>query len=258
MIRNLATKVIKFLVKINVSLVLLLVPASQVKKRILSPQDSVRLVIESKKSLIRWGDGETNLLAGVGLDFQNSNWALSKRLWKVLWSYSEKSPFLLALPNPAFQEISKLIRSRTWRFWWSSRFLFLIFYFLKWRNPGAMFPDSFLFREGGDIGKASWKPESLKSLIPADRPILFVSNANQIEKFKLEFGGERVSFIVIPDQNAFDQEKTIMAEIANALGKDSNSETIICFSAGPAAKSLILALSATNLCFDLGNFKLSA
>ena len=74
-------------------------PANNIDKwQCLDGKETIDFLIKTKKSFIRWGDGETKLLAGANLFFQAYTKKLSNSMMNEILIPANKGDFLLGLP----------------------------------------------------------------------------------------------------------------------------------------------------------------
>lgn len=83
------------------------------KPQIMSSEDSLRMILDNKCSIARFGDGEFNLILGKSIGFQNFDEKLSKRLKKVLVSHIDNLE--IGLPD-VFGNLSSYEKKSS-RFW---------------------------------------------------------------------------------------------------------------------------------------------
>ena len=84
--------------------------------KVLSKEDAVDVLLNSKKSLSRYGDGEFSLVDGEDLAFQNCDKELQRRLTEILKSGNEN--LLVGLPD-VFSSLKQYIPKYEdyWRNW---------------------------------------------------------------------------------------------------------------------------------------------
>lgn len=81
--------------------------------RVMNIDDTLDLMIQSKKSIARFGDGEMNIIRGNSLDFQHSDRKLACRLQEILESNQNKC---LIGVTPALNRVSDL-KLKAQKFW---------------------------------------------------------------------------------------------------------------------------------------------
>ncbi len=205
-----------------------------IKSRIISSEETARLVIENKKSVIRFGDGEFFLLNGNSIHFQSHSRELANYLYNIVNDYrSNKNLYLLCMPKHYFEcKGIEIMKNRVvFRSWVRPRFMFKKMY----DKESIEYGDAFLFAEKNrKIYEKIWNRNTIKTVI-------FVHN-NQIyaDRFSNIYG-KTVYFLKVPSENAFEKVDAIMDDILKLYYK-YNSD-IVLISAGPCAKILVWNLS---------------
>lgn len=127
----------------------------------LEDNESLNELLKSRKSLIRWGDGETKIFFGGDLYFQPNSISLFLSLREIIKTYGENSAYYLALPN-AFLNTDKvsLVKSNKYFLWVHTRYLYSKYF----KNKKIFFLSSFMFREESnlknDVIEKLWKTET--------------------------------------------------------------------------------------------------
>lgn len=211
----------------------------------------IRKIIKEKKSLIRWGDGESKIVSGKSIKFQKHSLELETKLRIIIEDYSDNSHYLLGLPKKGLNttvsnlfkipEKSKLIHRSIFT-WYKSRYLFR-----KMRNK--QFFDAFFFRDK-IIRKIDFNQ------IIQNKNIIYVSSQKkQIQNLKKITS--KSYFIEIDEVDCFDSIGLIAQKISKMISKEniSKKDTIILVSAGPAAKVFIYEMSKKGYqLIDIGSF----
>jgi len=203
----------------------------------LSAEETIQLCVEQKKSIIRFGDGEFNMLRGLDISYQRNHPELKRLLEATIKEYLnslEKCPYILCMPGD-FLKCSgfKLLKRQTYfRSWSPSRR-----YFNQHFDFPITYGDAFLFAtEYQNIYPQIWTKSDISHIV-------FV---NPSEAAFNEFNSTvscRVSFVPIPSENAFSQMDNILDEIKKTIGSEAQATTMVLTSAGPCGKALVFALS---------------
>ena len=82
------------------------------KAKILSSEETIDFACTGKKSIIRFGDGEFNIIQGGNVHYQEYNADLERDMLKILNEYSEKSPYLLCVPYRYFSKNNLVLNRR--------------------------------------------------------------------------------------------------------------------------------------------------
>ena len=197
----------------------------------LSGEDSLEILLSSKKSLIRWGDGESTVLGGGSLYFQQNTWGLFSELKKISRAYDSKSPYLIAMPNDFLsQSRDELKKENKYRLWRFTRYIYDIYF----GGKDCTYLDSFIFRENSKISN-----DRIKKLWENESNIVFVhNNYKYFTDFRQSNGDKKVSFVQISASNTYRQRQQVVSEVVSYI-TDSNtnkSDTCVLVSAGPAGK----------------------
>lgn len=219
------------------------------KHSYLNSKDTIKYLLANNKSLIRWGDGESSILFGRPIHFQESNKELSNSLKEIIKTYSStNSNFLLAAPSKYLEaSIFTLLKNKKLIIWLRTRYIFG-----KLISKESILGDAFIFRPLSTL-----KNNEIEKLWLGFN-IIFVHPEQAIYlDFKKKYPQNKVKFVKINDKNAFSNIDSIMQEIKEII-KDKefervNTKILIC--AGPSAKVLIYELSALGYtCYDLGHY----
>ena len=206
------------------------------KANLLSAEQTRDIVIKEKKSLIRLGDGELNILEGKGIHYQEANNTLQKEMGELIQYYIDKGgncEYLLCMPNEFLKCYgTKLLKKRVWVSSWA-RFRYV---FKKNYDRKIKYGEAFLFAtKYEDVYKQIWEEKEY---------IIFVhNNEKYAQAFKKKYGKE-VVFIKVPGQNSYQCVEEIVASIARAIGEicTHKENGIVLLSAGPCAKTIVFRL----------------
>lgn len=205
------------------------------KSHILNIEDTINFVLNTKKSVIRLGDGEFNIIAGKDIMYQEYSDELKYELVDIIENYihnSDNVNYILCMPGDFFKcNGIRLLKKRVYISSWSlSRYIFK-----KKYDRDVVYGDAFLFGKGNEIMyKKTWENSGIKNII-------FVHNSELYgEKFENRYG-IRTDSIIIPSKNSFDSRTQILGQIIeSAKGK---LDLLILISAGPCAKYLVKQLA---------------
>lgn len=205
----------------------------------LSPEETVDYAIKNKKSIIRFGDGEFNIIGGKGIHYQNRNRELSDNLNNVINEYIDNRNsvnYLVCMPSDFLKRNGLLLlKKKVYISSWSySRYVFKKFY-----DKSAVYGDAFVFaKEYEDIYKKIWENEKVEEVI-------FIHNDETYFNYFSEKYKMKSTFIKVPSKNAYDEKKTILEEILVTARNMKNYVVLI--SAGPTAKYLAYELSRKDI-----------
>lgn len=204
--------------------------------RVKNSEDTLSLLIKSRKSFARYGDGELNLIAGRDIGFQTANDDLKIRLSEII--KTDNSTCYIGIPD-IFDNLS--------RFRYHPKFFWLYTVVKNWRNwkkiiPQNIFLDSLCSRFFLDLRDhdVSFKLLSLWKKIWENRDIVIIEGSNT----KMGVGNDlfnnanSIARIICPPTNAYEMYNEILKE---ALLINKNALIIIAL--GPTATVLAYDLS---------------
>ncbi|MEG1313361.1 MAG: SP_1767 family glycosyltransferase [Bacilli bacterium] len=210
---------------------------------ILSVEETIKYIIKNNSSFSRFGDGEINLINGIGNGFQSSNLELGMRLKEIL--NSDLPNHFIGVPS-YFNGFDK--------FTWDAKLFFCEHLFLqgdKWVNicsKKGFFGDALSTRFYIDyrhknrckgiiaLWKELWRNRDIV-VIEGDKTRLGINN-------DLFQGAKSLKRIICPNENAFQKYELILEE---AL-KQSKTDLII----------IALGQTATVLAYDLAQYGFQA
>ena len=101
-----------------------ILPSKRSKLSTISDIELFDYLDKFNKNLIRWGDGETNIALGFPNIFQESNQQLKQTLNEIVMNYSEKSPYILALPTKFIDSKNSNLTLKEKNTWSKTNYLF--------------------------------------------------------------------------------------------------------------------------------------
>ena len=215
---------------------------------ILTYQETLDKIILEKKSIIRFGDGELNLLLGRGIGFQKSNLKLKKRLKEILKSNKQENLIcLFELKNCKTNKrnsVELTILAFFQEYFWIENWKKL----KKFLNKDKKYGNANITR----VGVFHNVELSKIKKIWEDKEVIFVySKKGRFDKDKRLFNSiKSYEEIFISPVNAFDDYDKILKEC-----KTKGKEKIFLISAGPTATILAYDLSLLGYqAIDIGHF----
>ncbi len=216
---------------------------------------SLSLLGSSKKSVIRWGDGESLILLKSDIYFQTYVPELRDRMLEIVRNYSDNSPFYLCLPTKfltcstaSLHELKKGTVSY-YQMHKGTRYLYKRYF-----KKDTTYLSHFLFK-----GDSQSHFDSLLSLISSYRAFVVVKSDPGIVElfFNRYIDNAPYRIVTIPGKNAFQSYDKILDTIISRV-KESDVEkddVLILISAGPCAKVLSYDLSQQGFTsYDIGKF----
>lgn len=197
-----------------------------------SAKETVELAIKKKKSIIRLGDGEFNVIAGKGVSYQQKNEKLREDICSLIEEYinSEDSKFILCMPGEFLYPNGIKLKYKQVVSWAFSRY-----YFKKNYDTSVIYGDAFLFAKGNEqIYSLLWRGNHVKHIVFAH------NNKSYGEKFKKVYK-KNTTFIQVPSRDAYDAIDDIEMRIVDSVTAPKDS--LILLSIGPCAKVLVKRLA---------------
>ncbi len=215
---------------------------------------TVEYIIEKKCSIARFGDGELDLMNGIGIKFQKADKNLRKRLIQV--AESDDPDILICVPDifgSRNELYGKFVRPAAK--WWRKHLLFMRG---KWYKhfgcKNRVLGDTQISRFYVDVNDKKRTADYVVRLrsIWQDADIVFVEGKNS----RLGVGNDlfdnarSVRRIICPPENAFDRYAEILSKTVELT---SENDLIIC-ALGPTATVLSYDLAHFGRrCLDLGH-----
>lgn len=215
---------------------------------VLSINETLDILINTQKSLVRFGDGEILLMNGRGTSFQNSEMGIADSLKNILISKQEN--LIVALPD-VFDGLEEYVPST--RSFWQEHLFFFGQTYVRNCSTKIKYGNAFvsrcymMFRDKSSCGIYF---EKFKQIFK-DKNLLVVEGVNTHNGVgnDLFSQAKTVSRIIAPGKNAFAVREQILQECLHFA-----KETLILFSLGIAAKGLVYELVQRGYrVLDIGN-----
>ncbi|OQP03499.1 hypothetical protein B1690_17580 [Geobacillus sp. 46C-IIa] len=212
----------------------------------LTPIGTVREIKSNKKSLIRFGDGEFNIISGKGIRYQAFSEELQFELKDIIERYIDskgRTPYHLALPSDFLKcNGLKLLKKRVYVASWS----FSRWFFKKNYDRCVQYGDAFLFaKEYEEIYRYLWE---------GVQTVIFVHNDRKYaEQFSRKYK-INTKFVQVPNKNAYEKKEDILSKIYEEIRACGGIKIVTLVSAGPCGKVLVKELSDKGyLAYDTGH-----
>jgi hypothetical protein len=222
----------------------------------LTPEESLQILLQTRKSLIRFGNGESEIMVGSGMGTQEYHKDLRRGLIEIIKNYSPQSNYLLALTNwqlcKSVDELKATPGKKAYYIW---RFMRYLYWRLGMDKIDMPFLEADMFR----IGPVGLKKEEIKTLWQGISNIIIVYNSKKhFDLFRKEHKDKNVFFIQIPDKNFFYMIPQTRQEITDTIKGYSidKGDLAVLVAGGPGANILCYNLCQRDgvLCYDMGNF----
>ncbi len=223
------------------------------KPDVMSDMQTIKYIADNKCSVARFGDGELDLMCGIGIKFQKADKRLRKRLIEVA---SSNAPDVLVCVPDLFgskRELKEKLVVPAAQ-WWHKHMSVMRGKWYKFFRGKKILGDTQITRFYVDVNDKNRTPEYVKELrsIWDDADIVFVEGKNS----KLGVGNDlfdnakSIRRIICPPINAFDRYDEILERVK---AMTTESDLIVC-ALGPTATVLSYDLAAANRrCLDLGH-----
>jgi hypothetical protein len=200
-----------------------------------SLEETVEIILKNRKSFIRFGDGEFDIIEGKNIHYQEYSEDLGCYLDKIIREYIDGGnggSYYVGMPNTFLtMKALRLLRSRLYLSCWSHA----RYYFKKNYDKNIIYGNTCLFSEGNEhIYEKIWNKANIDKVI-------FVHNSEvYAKKFEQIYNIKEV-FVKIPPKNAYTDKNEIVENIIDRVtDKDKN---MVLISAGPCGKVLVYELS---------------
>lgn len=215
--------------------------------------ESLKLISNNQLSVIRFGDGELDLIRGCNIPYQNYDSVLANKMKDLILKKSP-SNVLICLPD-VFQSINRY--NKKCRYFYYEEFFYQNRKFLKEiENTKNKYGSTFISRPYIDLKDKSNSGkyfEKLKSLWQGKNLLIVEGKYTRSgEGNDLFSNANSISRIIVPSKNAFIKRKKIEQAICKYAG-----DKLILLMVGPTAKIIIsdLKIDANfpNQMIDIGH-----
>ena len=205
------------------------------RAKIFSASDTLNYALNNKMSIIRFGDGEFNLMNGKSIHYQDYSNKINDELKLIYSNYlNKKSNYILCVPRYYMKcNGIKLLKSKVLVSSWS----FSRYYFQKNFNQYIKYGDAFCFSKKN----LEVVDEFFRKL--TDMECIFVhNNVSYSIQFEKKYN-IKTHFVSIPKTNAYSSINSIIFEIKNKITDNS----FVLVSAGPCGKVITRILSESKV-----------
>lgn len=214
--------------------------------------DLVEQIVRTRKSLIRFGDGEVRQLIGKDLPFQVSSPELRKVLFQAYFNYADSGPYLLAVPHLVRNSVELLKQTPSnkgslWGLWQKARGLESLAMQLGCRATGIY--DSLAFRERRVSPNPIWDDASDVCIVTNPR-------VQQLAIESGDFSRTRVHFVSIPEFQALSSVPRVCEEVELVFRRYclSPQDVPVLVAGGTVAKLIVFSLMRDFWMVDVGSW----
>ena len=218
--------------------------------RVLEDEVLIDYLVKHKKSLIRWGDGESAVLYGNDLMFQDFDPMLKKEMLFILTDHKNNPSFILGINHQficfSLKDYKKQSKKRQ-KMWRVTRYVMHKFCSLK-----SVYGDTLLFRPYSNV-----ENKDFEKLWGGKHVVLISSESDHADKILNRTHAKSVHQIKIPSKNSYNIIDNVMdrtLKLINELSYDRN-EIRVLISGGPAGKVLAHRLILMDcIVYDVGHY----
>lgn len=205
-----------------------------VKAKLLPAQETIDYVCHNGKSVIRFGDGEFNIILGGNVHYQEYDLKLQEELIRIIKEYNEDSPYLLCVPYRYFSKSNLVLNRRVLISCWSTPKQM----FKKYFKRGIPYGDAFVFSKNNSRSNYQKMWENYKAIILVHNNDKYLEETFNLEK-------QKGYFVKVPLKNSYEIIDDIECEIERLFQENDlpKNNTAVLISAGPTAKALVYRLS---------------
>lgn len=209
-------------------------------------QDSLKILMKSDKSFVRFGDGEMDLMLGSSIYFDKWHQKYDPELAKRLREVFTRCDIYVGLMKPyLLQTDAQLKRNNVYLIWVQTRYLLH-----KYLNKNQKYLDGLVFRENKDLDI-----ESLFAYLNNYSVVLVTSQEKSYDLLKHHV--KNCHFIQTPVANAWDHYNDIVKDVKSTIKKHKlkPKKTLFLLSVGPTAKPLVIDITDMGYrAWDSGHF----
>lgn len=205
------------------------IPGFRIRIHIYS-EDEVRELLSAGKSVIRFGDGEINLLLGLRNHYHEYAPRLRSMLQNIVRGYGPTSPYVLAVPGALTVRNDRLREIQRFNIWLPFKTMFLLSF------PKRMaYLDAHSFYYDGYL-------ERVVAPALTDARIVLVTNAKTIQKQQANprLPWKDIRYVTTPEVGLLeaydDTVRAIDAVLAVSL---EGRRSVLLFAVGPVGKDLV-------------------
>lgn len=199
--------------------------------------------IRRGRSLIRFGDGEINLLLGLRNHYHGYDPKLRRMLKEIVKEYDDKKPYILAVPKFLNYSNAELRQVGRLNLWMPFKTMFMLLF-----PKQARYTDAHCFYYTGYF-------ERFVAPAIEGKRVIFVTNEATLARQRTNpaFPWKDSIEISTPNEEALAVYETVRAELYKTLSQGRNGEFVTLISMGPAGKYLAKELAEAGYqAIDLG------
>lgn len=207
---------------------------------IMNSIETLEYIIQNGCSIVRFGDGEMNLMRGVGIKFQDSSKEIQQKLFEVA-NYNSDNKLLICLPNLFTEQAFNALTEKEQN-WHRNVLKCTRGYWYKFFR-GDLYGDAFISRFYMQYQNQDYSNyiQKLKQLWNDKKVLIVEGKTSRIGVGNDLFDNcKMISRILCPAKNAFSKYAEIIRSVSEWLSVCNNA--LVISALGP---------TATALCYDL-------
>ena len=204
------------------------------KYDIATPLETVEAIVNGKKSITRFGDGEFDMIYGIGMNYQKYDPKLAKRLEEIVVSQDEN--ILIGLPNVVNLDYCNEYTGFATEFWpnWINKYKFKLVRLLKHNRKYYSTQITRFYLDYKDKSHTAEYVKELKKIWDGRDVVIIEGMQSRLGVGNDLFDNMKsIQRIICPSENAFDIYDRILNE---ALKIDKNK--LVMLALGPTATVL--------------------
>jgi len=190
--------------------------------RVIPERETLEAIRERRASIARYGDGELEIMIGVGISFQEYDPELARRLRFIL--RAPRRDFLVGIPNFDALQIKTESRRGTWQ-----RYRRMYSHLVR---RDAEYHSAFVSRPASIVGLQSEEYFQAWQTLWAGREVVIVHHAAATADHAMFRAARGVHFVLCPAKNAFREYGTVLEQ---AAAHCSRPDVLFLIAAGPTA-----------------------
>lgn len=205
------------------------------KYDIATPEETIDKIVNDKVSISRFGDGEFDMIYGIGMNYQKYNAKLAKRLEEIV--KSKNDGIIIGIPNVVNLDYCQKYTGFATEFWpqWMKKYKFKL---LRLLDRNRKYYSAQITRFYLDYADKSQVGEYVKKLkkIWNQKDVVIIEG----EQSRLGVGNDlfdnmkSIQRIICPSENAFEIYDKIYNEVLKIIDKDK----LVLLALGPTATVL--------------------
>jgi len=179
--------------------------------------------LKAGKSLIRFGDGEINLMLDLRNHYHSFDPTLKKMMNCIVSNYSEQSSYILSVPKFINMSNEELKRINRFNVWLPLKTMFLL-----------RFPKNIAYMDAHNFYYDNYF-ETVIAPIFKEKKVVFITNKDTIQKqvHNQHFLWPNAIMVEAPASDAIKQYDDLTFKIDSVLKQLDSKETVLFFAFGP-------------------------